>query len=97
LAGIRWHECGKLDYALGADHVVLCLTPDAREFAFSTDPAGEIGQDIVIVAPRTTLAALRAQLGGQFASIEPLAPITIDAALTLPLFRGHDFQGAGVR
>ncbi len=90
LAGIRWHECGKLDYALGTDHTVLCLTPDAREFTFATNPANQIGYDILLIAPHTDLTTITRQLGGQFKSIEELPPLN-----GIPLFLGREYKGEG--
>jgi hypothetical protein len=93
LAGIRWHECGKLGYALGRHKTVLCLTPDAREFAFSTHPARHDGSDVLIVTPHGTLAAVTDQLGNRFDQIDPLPPVTLEnggrPALEFSLFLGR--------
>jgi 4-amino-4-deoxy-L-arabinose transferase-like glycosyltransferase len=93
VAALRWSIAGKLAYALGTAAPVFCLGDDPREFAYQA-PAGRFaGQDILIVAPQTTLAQLTRRYGAAFGGLEALPPASLrhagHAVLTVPLFLGH--------
>ncbi len=96
IATIRWHDAGKLDYALGGGTTVFCLGDDGREYGILHPPGIVTGSDLVIVAPRSTLSGMRAAFGGDFATIEPAAGLTMShagrAVLRLPVYVGTDFH-----
>jgi hypothetical protein len=89
----KWHEAGKIDYALGGRVPVLCLGGDARQYGLIANPDDYAGADVLIVAPRRSLAQIDDQFRSMFEAIEPIAPATITHAgrplMTLPLFIGH--------
>jgi len=93
VATLKWHEAGKIDYALGGLVPVICLGSDPRQYGLTADPDHYSGADALIVAPRRSLAQIESQFRGRFDSIEPIAPATImhagRAAMELPLFIGH--------
>lgn len=97
VAATRWHECGKLDYALGHQAPFLCLATDTREFGETEHRASYVGRDILIASPRSTLRAMTASLGPDFEDIERLPPAVLlhagRPAMEIPLFLGHHFQG----
>ena len=97
VAATRWHECGKLDYALGHQAPFLCLATDAREFGETEHRMSYAGRDILIAAPRSSLRAVTASLGPDFEGIEQLPPATLlhagRPAMEIPLFLGHRFEG----
>ena len=90
---LKWHEAGKIDYALGGRIPVICLGPDARQYGLIANPEDYAGADVLIVAPRRSLAQIESQFGARFDSIDPIAPATVrhagDPAMELPLFIGH--------
>jgi hypothetical protein len=93
VAGLRWHEAGKIDYALGGLATVICLGNDPREYGISANVRNFIGRDVLIVAPRRTQAEIMAKLGESFDSIDALPPTLVRhagrPALAIPLFLGH--------
>jgi hypothetical protein len=92
IAALRWHTAGKLDYALGGAATVLCLGPDPREYGLIQPVAAHDGEDVLIVAPKLSLAQLRKSTGKLFAGIEPLQPLTLRephrADILIPAFIG---------
>jgi len=97
VAVTRWNDAGKLDYALGERAPVICLCSDPREYGLIDDEAPYRGRNLLIVAPRSTAAAITAELGARFATIEALPPLTLRHAgadaMVVPLFLGRDFDG----
>ena len=89
----NWSDTGKVAYALGPDIVVLCMNPDAREFAFAPGPEAHIGEDILLVAPRQTPARIAASLAADFESIETLTPARLRLSgrsdVDIPLYLAH--------
>ncbi|HUO53922.1 MAG TPA: glycosyltransferase family 39 protein [Rhodoblastus sp.] len=96
VAATRWLDAGKLDYALGGDPPVLCLSDDPRGFGIIRDPQAFVGWDALIVAPNLTLDQARARLGRHFDAIEPVAPVEITAggapAIRLDVYRATNFH-----
>lgn len=84
LASISWADTGKV--AIGAGRTVYCLNADARQFRFSTNPPDS--GDVLIVAPRRTLAQMQAAYGGVFEHVEEAGTATAGGK-EMPLFRGH--------
>jgi Dolichyl-phosphate-mannose-protein mannosyltransferase len=93
IATLKWHEAGKIDYALSGRIPVICLGPDPRQYGLVANSDDYAGADVLIVAPRRSLAQIESQFGGQFDAIEPVAPATVviagRIATELPLFIGH--------
>lgn len=98
IAGTRWHEAGKIDYALGGKLPVLCLCRDPRGYGLITRPEAHIGEDALIIGRRLTTERIRAAYGPYFTSIEELAPIIIThagaAAFELSVYLGHGLRAA---
>jgi hypothetical protein len=101
VATMKWHEAGKIDYALGGRIPVICLGPDARQYGLTANSDDYIGADVLIVAPRHSSAQTESQLGGRFDVIEPIAPATVmhagRPAMELPLFIGHRLHQSAAR
>ncbi len=93
VAATRWHDAGKIDYALGGQATVICLGADPREYGLIATVRNHAGADAVIVAPRLTQAQVLAQFGPSFDSIESLPATSVlhagRPAMRLPLFLGH--------
>jgi hypothetical protein len=99
VAALKWYEAGKIDYALGGSFRVICLGSDPREYGVTRGEGQDAGADVLIIAPRKTLAAVEAQLGRLFDTITALPPVMVlhngRPALSLPLFMGHNLNPAG--
>jgi 4-amino-4-deoxy-L-arabinose transferase-like glycosyltransferase len=89
VAAISWSDTGKAGIGLGPDVPIFCLNIDAREFRFSTHPPSD--GDLVIVAPRRTLASMRQTYVGVFQSIEALPPVRI-GGVDIALFVGRGLK-----
>ena len=84
------------DFALGGQVPVLCLGADPREYGLIARPEDYAGDDVLIVAPRSTLAQVTAKFGASFDSVEALPAASVRRAgrpaMVLPLFMGHRFH-----
>ena len=49
VAAVDWRDAGKIGYALGADVIMLCLNPDARQFGFADPPQAFSGRDVLVL------------------------------------------------
>jgi 4-amino-4-deoxy-L-arabinose transferase-like glycosyltransferase len=96
VAATKWYEAGKIDYALEGSSKVICLGSDPRQYGMSVGDTGEDGADVLIIAPRKTLAAIMGQFGTLFENITLLPPATVlhngRPAMLLPLFLGRHFH-----
>lgn len=96
VAGLRWQAAGKLDHALGDMATIVCLGQDPREYGILKPLSQFRGRDIVIVAPRITLAGITAQYGTMFTKISLLTPLRLlhagRTAMLIPAYIGHDFR-----
>jgi 4-amino-4-deoxy-L-arabinose transferase-like glycosyltransferase len=101
VATMKWHEAGKIDYALGGRIPVICLGPDARQYGLTANSDDYIRADVLIVAPRHSSAQIESQLGGRFDVIEPIAPAMVmhagRPAMELPLFIGYRLHKSAAR
>ena len=101
VAALKWHEAGKVDYALGGRVPVICLCSDARQYGLIANPDDYAGADVLILAPRRSLAQIESQFGDRFDSVELIAPATImhaeRPAMELPLFIGHRLHQSAAR
>jgi 4-amino-4-deoxy-L-arabinose transferase-like glycosyltransferase len=89
VAATSWSDAGKAGIGLGPDVPIYCLNVDAREFRFATQPPSR--GDVVIVAPRRTLASMRQTYRGEFESIEALPPVLVGGA-EIPIFIGRGLK-----
>jgi 4-amino-4-deoxy-L-arabinose transferase-like glycosyltransferase len=95
VATVSWVDAGKVDYALGGEVPVLCLSHDPRQFAFLTDQRSFRGRDAIIVANarRTDWQLLAAPY---FQHVEFLGDVQLtrsgQPALTLKIARGVGFK-----
>jgi len=98
VAATRWHDAGKVDYALGGQATVICLGADPREYGLVASAGEHAGEDVLIVAPRTSLAQVTQQLGTSFDALEALPAAMVRhagrPAMLLPLFMGHHLRPA---
>ena len=101
VATLKWHEAGKIDYALGGRIPVICLGPDARQYGLTENLDNYAGADVLIVAARRLLPQIESQFKGRFDSIEPIAPATVmhagRPAMVLPLLIGHRLHKSAAR
>ncbi len=89
VAAVSWSDAGKAGIGLGPDVPIFCLNVDAREFRFAMHPPSS--GDVVIVAPRRTLASMRQTYIGEFTSIEALPPVRVGGA-DIALFVGRGLK-----
>ncbi len=93
VAAIRWHDAGKIDYALSGQATVICLGADPRQYGLIASAGEHAGEDVLIVAPRTSLAQITTQFGTSFDTLEVLPAAMVQhagrPAMLLPLFMGH--------
>ncbi len=86
-----WIDSGKVNYALGGEFLVLCLSPDPREFAYLQNEPRIAGRDAIIVANATRSDWL-AKLKDRFERLEPLDDVILtragQPAVTLRIARG---------
>lgn len=96
IAAPDWADAGRVGYALGGVPAVLCLNVDARQFAFTSDPADVIGENVLIIAPRSDEARIRAGYGAMFERLETLPPLVLDLpgrpGYRIPIFLGHKLR-----
>jgi 4-amino-4-deoxy-L-arabinose transferase-like glycosyltransferase len=87
IAAANWSDAGKIGVGLGPEIPIFCLSADPREFRFATTPP--TGGDVLIVAPRLSLAQMQTAYGGRFAAIEALAPVMTQEAGAIPVYLGR--------
>lgn len=90
IAGLNWHDTGKLSYALGPSSDVVCLCSDAREFGALGLSRLPPGRDALIVVPGKSPAQTAELFGPAFASVVRLAPLYLmhdgERAMRVPLY-----------
>ena len=93
IAGTRWAESGRIDYALGGQMPVLCLSGDPRGYGFVRPASPYLGGDVLIIGRELSEAEVRGYLDPYFASITPEPPIAIHFgsfhAYDLNVYLGH--------
>ncbi len=96
VAGTRWNDTGKVDYALHGAAPVICLGYDPRQYGLTRPASDYRGADMIIVAPRYSLADITERFGDSFAAITALPPVLLHhagkPAMLLPVFLGHRFK-----
>ena len=92
VATVSWIDAGKADYALEGEVPVICLSQDARQFAFMHDLRSFSGRDAYIVAAAGRPDWLRIA-GPYFQRIEPAPDVALtrggEPALTLHTAYGY--------
>jgi 4-amino-4-deoxy-L-arabinose transferase-like glycosyltransferase len=85
-----WADTGKVDYALGGAARVICLNPDARQYRLNGAAAAPEGHDVLIVAPRLSVAEVEARFGAHFTTIAALPPamLRLPGRAPLPVWLG---------
>jgi len=95
VATVSWIDAGKADYALGGTVPVICVSLDARQFAFMHHPYSLSGRDALIIAAAGRPDWLRLA-GPYFGRIETLPDIRLtragETALTLHAAYGHGLK-----
>ena len=93
VATLKWHEAGKIDYALGGRIPIICLGPDARQYGLAASSDDYFGADVLIVARHRSFEEIVGQFRYWFDAIEPVAPAMVThagrPAMELSLFIGH--------
>jgi 4-amino-4-deoxy-L-arabinose transferase-like glycosyltransferase len=96
VAGTRWFEAGKLNYAMGRDVPVVCLCADPQQFRYLHGLAQFAGRNILIIEPQKEFARHGATFAQLFDRFQPLAPIVLHRAgaevLQLAVIRGVGFH-----
>ena len=79
VAGLKWHEAGRIDVALGGALPVRCLCTDARGYGVIYNNRDKLAQDAIIVTPVQGLDGVWQSLPELvgFQAITPSAPIVI--------------------
>jgi 4-amino-4-deoxy-L-arabinose transferase-like glycosyltransferase len=98
IAATRWHEAGKIDYALRGRIPVTCLCRDPRGYGILVRPEAFIGRDAVIIGRNLPRERIAAAYGAYFAGIDALPSIRImragAPAIELSVFLGHALRAA---
>jgi 4-amino-4-deoxy-L-arabinose transferase-like glycosyltransferase len=101
IVATRWHEAGKIDYALRGQMPVVCLSLDPRNYGVLKQPRAYLGQDALIVGRNLSPERIDATYGAYFASIERLPPITITHGgapmFDLSVFLAHSLHSTGAQ
>jgi len=101
IAATRWHEAGKIDYALGGSIPVLCLCRDPRGYGVLTQPETHLGETGLIVGRNLSPERIMAVYGAYFDNIEQMPPIVIThagkPACGLSVYLGHALRASAER
>jgi 4-amino-4-deoxy-L-arabinose transferase-like glycosyltransferase len=95
VATVSWIDAGKADYALGGTIAVICVSRDARQFAFMHDLHSLSGRDAFIVAAAGRPDWLRLAKP-HFGRVEPLPDILLTRA-GKPALTLHTAYGYGLK
>jgi len=97
VAATRWHEAGKIDYALRGRTPVICLCGDARGYALRPRPLLEQGASVLIVGRGLSADTVKSTYASDFETIEELTPVAIKqagaASFYVDLYLGRGFRG----
>jgi Dolichyl-phosphate-mannose-protein mannosyltransferase len=92
----RWHEAGKIDYALGGRLPVLCLCRDPRGYGVLTRPRAHLGKTALIIGRDLPQERVATTYGAYFENIEQMRPIAIahagEQAFELSVYLGHGIR-----
>ncbi len=95
VAAGRWHEAGRIDYALRSALPVACVCDDPRGYMMKQPLGALVGKDALIVVPAARRAEVLADFGRFFADIAPWRDISVDhggrPSFDLAIFRARTF------
>jgi 4-amino-4-deoxy-L-arabinose transferase-like glycosyltransferase len=97
VAGIRWHEAGRLAVALGPSVPVLCLCLDARGFGIVVDNRAYLGRDGLIVVPEASATQALAALAPYFRSLQRRDAVAMRGGGVLAVLVGLSLQDPDAR
>jgi hypothetical protein len=89
IASISWADTGKVAIGIGPDVPVYCLNVDARQFRYATTPPSS--GDVLIVAPRRTLAQMQQAYAGVFERIEQQESVRVGRT-DMAVYIGRDLR-----
>jgi hypothetical protein len=91
----RWHEAGRIDYALRGALPVTCVCDDPRGYATKAPLAQFIGKDALIVVPVARRDQVEADFGRFFASVAPWRDVSVEhggrSSFELAVFMARGF------
>lgn len=94
VAAAEWNEAGKIDQAVGDTAPVLVFNADPREYAFRGPSGRFLHHDALIIGRGPTVAQELGRIAPHFASLTPLAPVTVGrgnkAEIALTVIAAHD-------
>jgi hypothetical protein len=97
----RWHEAGKIDYALHGQMPVFCLSWDPRGYGVLTRPEMHLGMDALIIGRNLSHDRVIGTYFRYFETLQCMAPITIrhagKPAFELSVFLGHRLRSPTAR
>jgi hypothetical protein len=76
VAVFDWATAGKIGYALGPQTTILCLSSDARQFAFAQPLSDFVGQDLLVLLPDPKERGLN-QAHRWFRATQPLGEVSV--------------------
>ena len=96
VAAERWHEAGRIDYALRGSLPVTCLCEDARGYGIQAPMSKFAGFNAIVVVPSERAADAEKRLGKYFSDFEALTEIPVDhggePSFRLKLYVGRNFS-----
>ncbi len=96
IVATRWHEAGKIDYALRGKIPVTCLCKDPRGYGVLARPAADANANALIIGRGLPPDLVQRMYGNHFEGIEMLASVTIKHAGT-PAFELSVYRVRGFR
>jgi 4-amino-4-deoxy-L-arabinose transferase-like glycosyltransferase len=95
VAAGRWHEAGRIDYALGGALPVACVCGDPRGYGQKAPLRPFAGEDALIVVPAARRGEVEKEFGPFFSDIAPWREVSIDhggrRVYDLAVFTAHAF------
>ena len=96
VAGTRWMDAGKLNYAIGRNVSVICLCDDPQQFRYLHDLSQFVGRDIIVIKTQREFERDTPNLDRWFDKVQLLEPIMLRRnghdAIELAVFRGIGFK-----
>lgn len=90
VAGLNWHDTGKLSYALGPSSKVVCLCSDAREFGVLGEDHIPSRGEALIVIPDKSPDQIAKLLGSRRSALTELEPLYLmhggEPVMRIPLY-----------
>ena len=100
IAGERWHEAGRIDYAWRNEWRVTCLCEDARAYSVQAPLKDFVGQKAVLIIPQSRAENVNERFGASFTSLTLWKTLSVDhagrPAFYLNLYIGEGFKKAAL-